>query len=115
MVMSIFSAFWQTRRLLKSVPPDICILFGGYVSLTVLLNCKITGIPVILHEQNAHAGRVTRLAAKINAPVMSGWDECDPLEKGCFKNVGVPIAAHPVCFDILAFRLEYFTDREGDV
>lgn len=91
--MSIFSAFWQTRRLLKSVPPDICILFGGYVSLTVLLNCKITGIPVILHEQNAHAGRVTRLAAKINAPVMSGWDECDPLEKGCFKNVGVPIRA----------------------
>ena len=93
--MSVFSAFWQTRRILKSELPDICILFGGYVSATALVICKMTGIPVVLHEQNAHAGRVTRLAAKLKTPVMSGWKECGPLNEGSFKHVGVPIRSFP--------------------
>ena len=91
----IMGAFWQTKKMLKSEAPDLCVLFGGYISLTALLACRLLGIPAVLHEQNAQAGRVTRLAAVMKTPVASGWKDCYPLRSGRFTHVGVPVRAFP--------------------
>jgi UDP-N-acetylglucosamine--N-acetylmuramyl-(pentapeptide) pyrophosphoryl-undecaprenol N-acetylglucosamine transferase len=67
------------------------VLFGGYVSAPALLVCLMKGIRAVFHEQNAQAGKVTSLAARIGVPVASGWDECAPLKRGAYERVGVPI------------------------
>ncbi|MDR3231769.1 MAG: UDP-N-acetylglucosamine--N-acetylmuramyl-(pentapeptide) pyrophosphoryl-undecaprenol N-acetylglucosamine transferase [Synergistaceae bacterium] len=86
----LFRAFFQTGKLMRRLRPDICFLFGGYVSLMPLLWCRFLGIPLVMHEQNARAGKVTRLASRMGAPVAAGWDECGGL-KGPFTRVGVPV------------------------
>jgi UDP-N-acetylglucosamine--N-acetylmuramyl-(pentapeptide) pyrophosphoryl-undecaprenol N-acetylglucosamine transferase len=84
-------SFLQALNHIKKFSPDICLLFGGYVSIPALFACKLKRIRVILHEQNARAGRVTRMAAKLSVPVASGWDDCVPLKDGVYRRVGIPV------------------------
>ena len=86
----LLRSFFLTRRIFGEERPDICFLFGGYISLMPLLWSRILNIPSIFHEQNARAGRVTRLASRFGVPVASGWAECDGLKKP-FIPVGIPV------------------------
>lgn len=84
-------AIGEAGKILRRSRPDRCVLFGGYVSLPFMLMCRAMNIPVAVHEQNACAGLVTRLASKAGVPVFSGWETCFPLERKKFKRVGVPV------------------------
>lgn len=84
-------AFFSFRQYVKRNPVDCCVLFGGYVSFVPLLLCSAAGTPVIVHEQNAVAGKITRLASRMGKKVASGWDQCVPLPAGAFQNTGVPV------------------------
>lgn len=84
-------AVGEAGKILKELKPDRCVVFGGYVSLPFMLMCRTISIPVAVHEQNACAGLVTRLAAKAGVPVFSGWETCFPLDRKKFKRVGVPV------------------------
>jgi len=90
-----WKGLWQSwarcRELLCRHRPWAAVLFGGYVSLPALGACMAHRVPVVFHEQNARAGRVTRMAAAVGVPVASGWDECDPLRPGAFRPVGIPL------------------------
>ncbi|MDR3264399.1 MAG: UDP-N-acetylglucosamine--N-acetylmuramyl-(pentapeptide) pyrophosphoryl-undecaprenol N-acetylglucosamine transferase, partial [Synergistaceae bacterium] len=86
----LLRVFFRTGKLMRRLRPDICFLFGGYVSLMPLLWCRFLRIPAVMHEQNARAGKVTRLASRLGVPVASGWNECGGL-KGPFTNAGVPV------------------------
>ncbi|CBL28491.1 UDP-N-acetylglucosamine--N-acetylmuramyl-(pentapeptide) pyrophosphoryl-undecaprenol N-acetylglucosamine transferase [Fretibacterium fastidiosum] len=74
--LALVSAFGEVSRRLAEVRPTTAFLFGGYVSFAPLLLCRLRGIPVVFHEQNAVAGRVTRLASRLGAVIASGWEEC---------------------------------------
>lgn len=87
----IVRGYSQTRAFMREVSPDLCIFFGGYVSVPALFASLAFGIPAIAHEQNAHAGRVTRLARRLKVPVATGWERCDPFKRGKFTYVGVPV------------------------
>jgi len=84
-----FRSFMDTRFFLRQERPDMCFLFGSYVSFAPLLYCKWLGIPTIAHEQNACAGKVTKLASRIGVPVTSGWSECRGVSGA--THVGVPV------------------------
>lgn len=88
--LGLLRAFFQTRKIFREERPDICFLFGGYVSLMPLLWSRILRVPAVMHEQNAHAGRVTRLASRLGVPVASGWRECHGLSKP-YTTVGIPV------------------------
>ncbi len=77
--------------LLKRESPAACVLFGGYLSLPVLIAAKLKRLPVVLHEQNTLAGTVTRLASRWGVPIATAWEECDgvPAEKRCCT--GMPL------------------------
>lgn len=70
--------------------PDVILLFGGYVSLPVLLVGILMGKKLVLHEQNAVAGKVTRLAYRLGVTVATGWRRCDGV-RGIFT--GIPVRA----------------------
>lgn len=53
----------QARRLLKQMRPSAVVGFGGYASIPTMLAAGLTGVPTVLHEQNAILGRANRLLA----------------------------------------------------
>ncbi len=87
----LLCSFAESYRVLKKERPDACFLFGGYVSFTPLLMCLLKRIPVVFHEQNAAAGRVTRIASMLGAKIVSGWPDCEGISQGDFYPAGVPV------------------------
>lgn len=77
--------------MIKKFSPVCCVVFAGYISFPFLLVCKMLNVDVVLHEQNAYAGKVTRLAEKLKVKILTGWSECPPLREESFKYVGVPV------------------------
>lgn len=61
----LLSSIGQSRRILQSFAPDVVVGVGGYASFPVLLTAGLTGIPCVLHEQNAHAGLSNRILARL--------------------------------------------------
>jgi len=53
--------FWQALNIVRRLKPDLVIGFGGFASFPGLAAAKILGIPYILHEGNAHPGKVIRV------------------------------------------------------
>lgn len=68
---------------------DEVYLFGGYISFAPLVAAKRMGIPVSLHEQNAVAGKVTRLASKCGVKILTGWPKCEGVRE--YEYVGIPV------------------------
>jgi UDP-N-acetylglucosamine--N-acetylmuramyl-(pentapeptide) pyrophosphoryl-undecaprenol N-acetylglucosamine transferase len=48
---------------LRRVKPAAVVGFGGYPSLPVMIAAWLSGLPTVIHEQNAVLGRVNRLIA----------------------------------------------------
>lgn len=88
-LIDLIKSFFQVKSFIKTFRPDGIFLFGGYVSFAPLLIAKIKKIPVTLHEQNAVAGKVTRLALKFGAKIITGWQSCEGING--FEYVGIPV------------------------
>ena len=92
---SQFSALKGSVSFLRFSAPDCVLLFGGYVSFPMLMACKILRIPFAVHEQNAYAGKVSRIASKMGAEIFTGWRECMPLQSSKYTRIGVPVREFP--------------------
>ncbi len=55
--------YFQARRLLKELKPDVVVGFGGYPTIPTLLAASHLGIKSAIHEQNAVLGRANRVLA----------------------------------------------------
>jgi UDP-N-acetylglucosamine--N-acetylmuramyl-(pentapeptide) pyrophosphoryl-undecaprenol N-acetylglucosamine transferase len=51
-------------RLIATWRPDVVIGFGGYVSLPLGLAAAMSGVPLVLHEQNAVPGLANRVLSR---------------------------------------------------
>ena len=61
------------RAILTRLQPATVIGFGGYPSLPPLVAARLTGIPFVLHEQNAVLGRANRAMAKAATRIAFGF------------------------------------------
>ncbi len=73
--------------------PDVVFTKGGYVCLPVGLAAKILGIPLVIHDSDAHPGLTNRILSKWATAIATGA----PLEyysypKAVSRYVGIPIA-----------------------
>ncbi|GAB3343820.1 undecaprenyldiphospho-muramoylpentapeptide beta-N-acetylglucosaminyltransferase [Modestobacter lapidis] len=59
----------ETRALLAELSADVVVGFGGYVALPAYLGAWRSGVPVVVHEQNALPGLANRVGARIAARV----------------------------------------------
>ena len=89
--MDLIRSFRQVGAVMRVFAPDMCVMFGGYISAPALVISKIKGIRCAMHEQNASAGRITRLARVLGVPIATGWEVCSPFKRADFTVVGVPI------------------------
>jgi len=73
-----FKALSGIRRAwgyLKEIKPDAVIGTGGYVCGPVVLAAALSGIPTLIHEQNAFPGLTNRMLARFSGCVAATFEE----------------------------------------
>lgn len=71
-----FTLVWaclQARKVLRAMKPDVVLGMGGYVAFPGGLMAKLSGIPLVVHEQNAVAGTANRYLARLAKSVLTGF------------------------------------------
>jgi UDP-N-acetylglucosamine--N-acetylmuramyl-(pentapeptide) pyrophosphoryl-undecaprenol N-acetylglucosamine transferase len=97
-------------RLLKRRRIDVVAGMGGYVTLPVAMAAKLSGIPVVLHEQNAVPGIANKLAARVATTVALGVAEAAAAFGGARTVVvGNPVRPELAHLDRDALRTEALT------
>lgn len=104
----IIGAILQARKYIKAWQPDVVLGMGGYVSGPGGVAAWLSGIPVVLHEQNAVAGLTNQWLSKIAAKVLQAFP-------GAFPNTDV--VGNPVRHDVtvLPAPAERLADRSGPI
>ncbi|MGL4859022.1 MAG: undecaprenyldiphospho-muramoylpentapeptide beta-N-acetylglucosaminyltransferase [Enterobacteriaceae bacterium] len=74
----IVRAICQARRMIQHYRPDVVLGMGGYVSGPGGIAAWLSGIPVVLHEQNGIAGLTNRGLAKIARRVLQAFPGAFP-------------------------------------
>lgn len=60
----VIKGYFQARRLMRRIKPDIIFSKGGFVSVPVVLAAGHKHIPVIIHESDMTPGLANRIAIK---------------------------------------------------
>ena len=72
-LIQLLAAVWTVGRLLHRQRVTMVFTTGGYIAAPAVLAARLAGLPVLLHESNAVAGRVTRLLGGCCSGVALGW------------------------------------------
>lgn len=104
----IINAIVQARKHIKAWQPDVVLGMGGYVSGPGGVAAWLSGIPVVLHEQNAVAGLTNQWLSKIAKRVMQAFP-------GAFPHAEV--VGNPVRQDVvnIAPPTQRFMERTGPI
>jgi UDP-N-acetylglucosamine--N-acetylmuramyl-(pentapeptide) pyrophosphoryl-undecaprenol N-acetylglucosamine transferase len=90
---ALLRATAAVMRLIGETDAAAAAVFGGYVSLPLALAAWRTGIPYVVHEQNAVPGLANRLAARRAAALAASF----PSSVGRFgRGVRVEVTGNPV-------------------
>ncbi|HVE94135.1 MAG TPA: undecaprenyldiphospho-muramoylpentapeptide beta-N-acetylglucosaminyltransferase [Acidimicrobiales bacterium] len=97
----------QAGRILARTRPQIVLGMGGYPSLPVVIAARRRGVPVILHESGAVAGRANMLAARMTRNVALAFGAAArSFPRHTARIVGMPLSAELAMFDGAALRAE---------
>ncbi len=103
---NLLRGFWQARRVLADLRPDVVLGMGGYITFPGGMMAAAGGIPLVLHEQNSVAGLANRVLSKVADRVLTGFPEA--LAKG--EWTGNPVRAEIAA---IAPPAERFAERTG--
>lgn len=103
-------ALWQcllaTREalgLIRDFSPQLCFGAGGYVTVPVGLAARLSGTPLVIHEQNSRPGLSNRVLGRLAGLVLLGFEEAS----GSFPAAKTRFTGNPVRPEIAALhRLE---------
>ncbi len=76
---SLIGCIIKCMNIISEFSPDIVVGTGGYVSAPAVIAAKLLNINVLIQEQNAVAGKTTRLASKFADTVCVSFDNRDLL------------------------------------
>jgi UDP-N-acetylglucosamine--N-acetylmuramyl-(pentapeptide) pyrophosphoryl-undecaprenol N-acetylglucosamine transferase len=71
--LRLLKACWQSVGVLRRVRPAVVVGFGGYITFPAGLMAALMGKPLVLHEQNAVAGMVNRVLARVADRVFTAF------------------------------------------
>lgn len=99
-VLKIPIGFIQSFYYLIKIKPKAVLSFGGFASFPVVVNAKMLGIPVIIHEQTSTAGRANQHAAKFATKIALAREE----SRKYFPNSTCEITGNPIMKEITNVR-----------
>ncbi|MFN7054415.1 undecaprenyldiphospho-muramoylpentapeptide beta-N-acetylglucosaminyltransferase [Hyphomonas sp.] len=109
--LKINAGIASARRLMRQYGPALVAGFGGYPAFPALAAARRSGVPIIIHEQNAVLGRVNRQFARHAKLVASGFERLDFLPRGAAH---MPIG-NPVRAPILEAASAPYPDTDGEL
>lgn len=71
----VLHGYFQAKRLLKKINPDVIFSKGGFVSVPVVLAAKRLHIPALIHESDMTPGLANRLAMRGATQVCCNFPE----------------------------------------
>jgi UDP-N-acetylglucosamine--N-acetylmuramyl-(pentapeptide) pyrophosphoryl-undecaprenol N-acetylglucosamine transferase len=72
--LQLLLATFKASLIILKQKPNVIYATGGYVTAPVLLAALLLNIPYIIHEPDAHAGKVNRIFAKKAKAVTAGFE-----------------------------------------
>lgn len=66
-------AVLQALKVMRNIKPDVVLGFGGFASGPGGVAAKLSGKPLVIHEQNAVAGTTNRMLAKFATKVLAAF------------------------------------------
>ncbi len=88
--------------------PKYLIAFGGYATFPILIAATITKTKIILHEQNAHLGKVNRIFAKYADKIALSFMETSGIAEEFLPKtifVGNPVREEVLALHQVAYKL----------
>jgi len=67
--------FFQSLKILRKLKVSAVLGMGGYITGPVVMACKFSGVPVILHEQNAFPGKANLWLSKYSETVCISYPD----------------------------------------
>jgi len=104
--VNLLRGFWQGWQAIRQVKPNVVLGMGGYITFPGGMMAALSGVPLVLHEQNSVAGLANRVLAGVADRIASGFPEV--LNKGVW--LGNPV--RPEIATVKA-PAERFAGREG--
>lgn len=77
MIPCLIKSVRQGMRILREFKPDVVLGVGGYASAPMVVAARLTGIPTVIHEQNAWPGLTNRLLGRWVRCVCLSFSEAD--------------------------------------
>jgi len=79
-------------RKIRHLKPAAMVGFGGYPAVPPLLAAKLCGVPILLHEQNAVAGRANQFLARLATTIATSF----PQVRGFKAGTTLVVTGNPV-------------------
>ncbi|MFV5213580.1 undecaprenyldiphospho-muramoylpentapeptide beta-N-acetylglucosaminyltransferase [Azonexus caeni] len=104
--VNLLRGFWQGLKAIRQVKPNVVLGMGGYITFPAGMMAALSGVPLVLHEQNSVAGLANRVLAGVADRIASGFPEV--LKKGVW--LGNPVRPEIAA---VAPPAERFAGRDG--
>src|SRR5574343_801320 len=104
--LNLLRGFWQGLQAIRQVKPNVVLGMGGYITFPGGMMAALTGVPLVLHEQNSVAGLANKVLAGVADRILSGFPNA--LKKGNW--VGNPVRPE---ITRIAPPAERFAERTG--
>jgi len=85
--LNLLRGFWQALKAIRQVKPNVVLGMGGYITFPGGMMAALTGVPLVLHEQNSVAGLANRVLAGVADRILTGFP--DVFKKGAW--IGNPV------------------------
>ncbi|MGL4408220.1 MAG: glycosyltransferase, partial [Zoogloea sp.] len=72
---NLLRGFAQAWGQIQRVKPDVVLGMGGYVTFPGGVMARLSGRPVVVHEQNSVAGLANRVLARLATRVVTGFPD----------------------------------------
>ena len=104
--LNLLRGFWQGLKAIRQVKPNVVLGMGGYITFPGGMMAALTGVPLVLHEQNSVAGLANKVLAGVADRIVTGFPNV--LKKGDWFG-------NPVRPEIAAIAppAERFAERSG--
>ena len=71
----VIKGYFQAKKLLKELEPDVVFSKGGFVAVPVVYAAKKRGIPTVIHESDMTPGLANKLCVKKAVKVCYNFEE----------------------------------------
>jgi len=92
---AVTKAVAQARKVIKRIKPQAVLAMGGFVAGPGGLAAFLSGIPLIIHEQNSIAGMTNKILSRFSKKVLTGFPHVFP------KRTDAMMIGNPVREDII--------------